>query len=59
MTAWAAVWGVVLGVSMLAFALLVIWVAAGGASDIRALFDSIEAQHGEKPPTEPPTQDKG
>ncbi len=55
MTAWAAVWGVVLGVSMLAFALLVIWVAAGGASDIRALLDSIEAQHGDKPAT----KDKG
>ena len=55
MTAWAAFWAIVLSLSMLAFALLVVWVAAGGASDIRALFDSIEAQHGE----EPEARDKG
>ena len=49
MTAWAGVWAVVLSLSMLAFTILVVWVAAGGASDIRALLDSIEAQHGEEP----------
>ena len=49
MTAWAAFWAVVLSLSILAFAVLSIWVAAGGASDIRALLDSLEAQHEDRP----------
>ena len=52
---WATFWAIVLSLSMLAFTILVIWVAAGGASDIRALLDSIEAQHEE----EPGAEDKG
>jgi len=43
---WATFWAVVLILSMLAFTILVIWVAAGGA---------IEAQHEE----EPGAKDKG
>ena len=49
MTAWATFWAVVLGLSMLAFAIFAVWVAAGGISDIRALFVSIEAQHEDGP----------
>ena len=49
MTAWAVLWAVVLGLSILAFTVLSVWVTAGGVSDIRALLDSLEAQHEDEP----------
>lgn len=45
MNFWEVFWQVVLLVSVLGFAVLVVVVAFGGLSDIRAMLRSIEKRH--------------
>ena len=45
MITWELIWTIVFGVSLIAFASLVVVVSIGGFSDIRAMLRSIARDH--------------
>ena len=45
MAFWTTFWGLVLLVGMLIFSVVTVVVAIRGFSDVKSLFQSIEAQH--------------
>ena len=53
--AWSTFWGALLGVTLVAYVGLVVFVSIGGFQDIRAMFERLKSEErDEDPPSEQP-----